>query len=531
MWQVSALRGHRETWLTSEQVNTLWSRQKISEGLWNESTASEGYQDVLASSLYEAQLPYPSIPDFVLYSRYHGDPDAPWGEFQKWFNISPRDWPVWKWLAMQRLTTGQAQTLYKRGLYSEYELNIELARIGWHNIDHQFIEELSWAIPNAMLLIQGGLIAGRSTDELIRDISIADVHPKYAQTYIDAVLTKPSTSDIIAYQLRRDPDLSTLPAELRKIGMHPDYAPILKELAYIIPPVGDIITMAVREAFTPEIAARFGQYEDFPKPFAEWAAKKGLSNEWAQRYWASHWTLPSATQGFEMLHRGAIRPDELNMLLRALDIMPFWRDKLTRIAYKRLTRVDIRRMYRVGVLTEEEVYEANIELGYGERDAKRMTDFTVKQTLETLSKFTSRDVVSAYVKRMINSSEARSLLIMLGVKSRDVSFILSTADYKRSWELTENRISGIRNLYKKKVYDLNKTEGELLKLDLPAEQVQVLMEQWYYEIKEEVPRHWTTAQVLGFAKEGLIPVSRARAELYAIGYDDEHVNIYMKSLA
>ncbi|GAI71684.1 unnamed protein product, partial [marine sediment metagenome] len=62
----------KETWLTSAQVNTLWARKKIPERFWDEVIASEGYEDVLASALYESQLSYPSIPDLVLYSRYHG---------------------------------------------------------------------------------------------------------------------------------------------------------------------------------------------------------------------------------------------------------------------------------------------------------------------------------------------------------------------------------------------------------------------------------------------------------------------------
>ncbi|GAJ24007.1 unnamed protein product, partial [marine sediment metagenome] len=166
---------------------------------------------------------------------------------------------------------------------------------------------------------------------------------KYANVYWDAVLTKPSTQDLVAYELRRDPSLNNLHNELTKVGVHPNYHPLYKELAYQIPPVADIITMAVREAFTPAIAARFGQYEDLPAPYVEWVQKKGLSKEWAERYWAAHWSLPSPQQGFEMLHRGVIGEGDLNMLLRALDVMPFWRDKLTQIAYRPLSRVDVRR--------------------------------------------------------------------------------------------------------------------------------------------------------------------------------------------
>lgn len=519
----------RETWLTSEQANKLFREGKIQEPLWTSTIASEGYEDVLGKLLYMSQAPYPSIPDLVLYSRYHGDPDAPWSEMQEWFDIPARDWPVWKWLGLQRLTTLQVQTLFRRGFIDEVDLFDRLARIGWDSYDRPLIEQLGWTIPNAMLLVQGNLHQRQSRDKILQDISIADINPDYAQTYLDAVLTKPASQDLVAYNLRKDPSLAGLDSDLQRIGIHPDFIDVYKTLAYPIPPIADIITMAVREAFSPEIAARFGQYEDYPPEFEEWATKKGLSKEWSERYWAAHWSLPSAQQGFEMLHRGVISRDNLDLLLRALDIMPFWREKLTKIAYRRLSRVDIRRMYRVGVMTETDVYEAYLELGYNERDAKRMADFAIKQTLATQSKFTARDVIGAYSKYMINRSDARSLLIDVGVKSENISYILSTAEYKRAWELTEDRIAAIRNLYKKEVYTPDKARGELLKLDMPAERVDILMEQWYVDEKDKPPRFWTTAQTLSFVNAGLITKERGIIELRNLNYDEEHIDVYLRS--
>ncbi|GAH43733.1 unnamed protein product, partial [marine sediment metagenome] len=240
-------RGHRETWLTSQQVNTLWSRKKIPEGLWNESTASEGYQDVLASALYESQLPYPSISDLVLYSRYHGEPDNPFSEFQEWFNISPREWPVWKWLGLQRLTTEQVHTLYRRELISEGEAINHFAEIGWSPENRQLIKDLNWTIPNAMLLVQGDLQQKQPLDRIKEHISIADIHPNFAQTYLDAILTKPASMDLVAYELRQDPSLSGLPEKLSQIGIHPDFIDVYRTLAYPIPPVADIITSGISD--------------------------------------------------------------------------------------------------------------------------------------------------------------------------------------------------------------------------------------------------------------------------------------------
>jgi hypothetical protein len=517
--------------MTPAATATLYQRKKIDENFFMQRFRMGGFEPIEAQFQYESMRPYPAIPDLILYSRYTGDPDNVWSTLLDIYDMSPTDFPLWEWLSFERLTTDHVQELFKRRVIEEPEFYDYLARIGYQDFERPYLAELSFVLPNAMLMVQGNLQQEQGQEKILTDITRADIHADYAQTYLDAVLTKPSTSDLIAYNLRQDPTLSDLERRLRKIGIHPAYFDVYRELAHIIPPVADIITMAVREAFSPAIAARFGQYEDFPPEFEVWAEKKGLTAEWAKRYWAAHWSLPSPAQGFEMLHRGIINQEELNLLLRALDVMPFWRDRLTKMAYSLLTRVDIRRMYGVGVLDEADVYEAYLERGYNDRDAKRMTEFTVRQTLATQSKFTSTDVISAYTKRMINRSEARSLLLDVGIKTENVDFVLTTAEYKREWELTEAKISGIRNLYKKRVYTDNAARAELLKLDLPTEQVDVLMEQWFYEVKAEPARTWTTAQTLSFIKAKIITRERGIRELQLMGYDSEHIEVYLKGAA
>ena len=519
----------KETWLTSQQANLLFQRGKITYEYWNEVLESEGYEPVIARGTYDSQMPYPSIPDFVLYGRYHGDPDSPRQAVADYFDVATLEFKVWEWLQLQRLNTLQVHTLFRRGLITDTSLDRHLAQIGWAAEDKSFIEETGWSIPNAMLLVQANLMQQKSSTEILRDISIADIHPEYAEKYLDAVLTKPSSQDIIAYELRRDPKLSQLDAELRRIGIHEEYFDLYKKLAQQIPPVADIITMAVREAFSPGIAAKFGQYQDFPQPLEEWGEKKGLSKEWTRRYWAAHWSLPSPLQGFEMLHRGAINEGELNMLLRALDVMPFWRHKLTKIAYRRVTRVDIRRMYKSGIITAKDVFDANKELGYTDRDAKRMTDFTVQWALPKHASITRSDILMAYKTRMINRADASDLLENMGEEYFHREFMLKAVDYKKGLELTELQIKGISNLYKRRVINDDTARADLLKLDLPSDEVDSLMQQWYYELKAEIPRHWTTSQTLGFVKEGLITAERGRKELVNIGYDTEHIDVYMRT--
>lgn len=523
-------RRARETWLNAPQAVTLSQRRKIEDNYFYLLTASEGYEDIAADSLYTSLLPYPTVPEIMTWARYHGDPYGTKATVWEKFDVPVDDFDLWEWLSLQKLTTIQCQSLFKRGAMTKPDFFMELGRIGWSRNDHEHIKNLSYIIPNAMLQVQGDLFQGVTDVELLKDVSIADIHPEYAQKYIDAVMTKPASQDVVAFQLRKDPELSELPKELKRIGIHPAYHSLYRELAYQIPPVADIITMAVREAFSPEIAAAFGQYEDFPPEFAEWAGKKGLSKEWSERYWAAHWSLPSAQQGFQMLHRGVITDAELHLLLRAADVMPFWRDKLIKIAYRPLTRVDVRRMYRVGVLDEKEVYESYLDQGYADKNAERMAEFTVRQTLATLSKFTSGDIIKAFSSRMINRGEAMSLLRDIGIRSEDASYIISTAEYKRIWAFTDDQIAGIRNLYKRRIYDENQARDKLARLNLPSDQIDVLMEQWYFEKVEELDATWTTAQTIKFLKRKLISPERAERELTLIGYDKEHIDVYMRDL-
>ncbi len=523
-------RGALETWLTSDQGVRLHQRMKIEDDYFKLIMNSEGYDMSIAEQLSASLIPYPSISEIMRFARYHDDPVNTRSLVWEKFRVPPDDYEMYEWLTLQVLSTDQVHKLFRREVISESNMDFFLNRIGWRDDDVGFVKELGWLIPNPMLLTQGNLQQGVGKAEIIKDIVRGDIHPDRAEQYLDAILTKPATEDIVRYTLRTDPDLSSLDERLTKIGIHPDYLDLHRELSFVIPPVADIITMAVREVFTPAIAARFGQYEDFPAQLAEWGLKKGLSKEWTERYWAAHWALPSATQGFEMLHRGVIDQGDLNMLLKAQDVMPFWRDKLTQIAFRPLTRVDVRRMFREGVLNEAGVYEAYLDNGYAPDNAKRMTEFTVRQTLSAQAKFTSTDVVAAFAKRMISKSEARSLLTELGIPSANVSYIIDKAEYKRLWDLTESRIAGIKNLYKKGVYDENEARAKLLQLNLPSDEVEVLFEQWWYEKTGELAPTWTKAETIRFAKAGTISKTRAQTELERMGYDREHVDIYIGTI-
>lgn len=195
---------------------------------------------------------------------------------------------------------------------------------------------------------------------------------------------------------------------LKRLGIRDSDIPNITDLYSIIPPIQDLIRFAVREAFSPEIARRFGQFEDFPEAVVEPASKQGLSRDWVEKYWASHWSLPSALQGFEMLHRRVIDESDLDLLLRALDVMPFWRDRLKEISFRPFTRVDVRRMHKLGVLDEEGVFSAYLDIGYDNNKARAMTEFTLLYNSRTDE--TGKDTIQVEARKQIEVAYSKGLI-------------------------------------------------------------------------------------------------------------------------
>jgi hypothetical protein len=167
------------------------------------------------------------------------------------------------------------------------------------------------------------------------------------------------------------------PAEFSRLLKALDYAPTwrekLKNIAQRIPPISDMIRFAVREVYSEDIAAELGLYDDYPAGFTDEAALHGMDLTRARQYWAAHWRLPSAQQGYRMLWRTDLGLDGLKTLLRALDYPPKWRQRLIDIAYLPLGRVDLRRMLAAGVLDRGEVKTGYKHLGYDDTNAERLT--------------------------------------------------------------------------------------------------------------------------------------------------------------
>ncbi len=359
-----------------------------------------------------------------------------------------------------------------------------------------------------------------------------DILAKLPQVVVPVI---PET-DLLTLWLRDQLPEGDLNTELAARGWTEERIEKVKLVRQIIPGVGDLISMAVREAWRDDVAERFDYDQGFELLPSEPFEAQGLSMDWVKRYWRAHWVLPSITAGYQMLHR--LRPgktdnpftrDDLETLLRTADISPFFINRLIEISFAPFTRVDLRRMFKAGVLNEQEVFEGYLDIGYDEKKARNLADFAILDARGKERDLTKGLIVSAYKRGTIERSEAISGLVELRYTALDAEFIITIADAELAKKTTDAQLDRVEFLYMEGEIDEGGVYTELGPLNLPGDQVQGLIIQW--EISKRKKRTLPTrADLEGFYRNDLIDLGALQNGLLKRRIDNEDVTLFIRQL-
>jgi hypothetical protein len=294
-----------------------------------------------------------------------------------------------------RIDIDSLQEATRRNIILPTDLSGEIAKRGFIGIDTETIEDTTW-----------------------RSLNEQELFTAFWRDKID--------------RGRFDMGLQALGYKLADHGL-------IENIKKPIPGPTDLVRMAVREAFSPEIYGKYGYHLDFPDDFAKYMKMWGYDEFWAKAFWASKWELPSVQLGYEMLHRRIIDEEGLSTLLRVADYPVYWREKMIKASYSPYTRVDARRMYGLKVLTRDQVYWSYRDIGYDDEHAKNLTEFTVRYEDENgtdkrvgYSNITQSILEQAYRKDLITLDYASTRLTKLGYTPEDINVITSLMDAKKT---------------------------------------------------------------------------------------------------
>ena len=297
----------------------------------------------------------------------------------------------------------------------------------------------------------------------------------------------------------------------------------------LLPPPQDLFTMVAKEAFEPDIYKKLGLDAEFPTEQVEWLKKQGISEDWARKYWIAHWAQPSIGQGFEMLHRGVIDLDTLDLLFRATEIPSFWRDKLTKIAYQPYTRVDVRRMHNLGTIGDEELIKAYLDLGYDAEHALNMANFTIKYNAETQQQLTRSTILNTYREGLVSRKDAVQMLKNLDYDEGLANFYLTLEDYEKEKELQKLKIENIRDQFLLNLMNEQEARSLLNQLGLLGEKTDLLIEEWNIQIYK-YQRLPSKSDLDVWLIKGVIQENEYIDTMKNLGYTWRHIQLYLTEM-
>ena len=302
-----------------------------------------------------------------------------------------------------------------------------------------------------------------------------------------------------------------------------------KKIGQFFPSPPDLIRFAVREVYSPAIRQRFLLDSDLPAEFITESKKAGLPEEQAKNYWASHWELPSASMGFEMMHRRVISEDDLSMLLKALDIMPFWREKIAQISYSPLTRVDVRRMFKLGVLDEDAVNNSYLDLGYNVDNARLMTEFTKKYESADMSDLSRTTIDKALKKGLITIDEHTDFMLMSGYLQSDIDFWQALLLFEIYESEKEAAIDNLSDLFVLGVLSIDEISLELNGMDLPSMYVEKILADMQKKTAKKI-KVASKSDLESWLKLNIIDEKDYKGSMMMLGYSTKDIERYLTEI-
>lgn len=313
-----------------------------------------------------------------------------------------------------------------------------------------------------------------------------------------------------------------------------------------LPGPGDLVRFVVREALDPKLRdeqmAGFNQEDYFDAMLSQ-----GFKREWAEAFWRAHWELPSPTQTAELVHR--LRPgrvpaslaftlDDARKLFQQADVMPRYIDQLLAITYAPMTRVDIRRVYQLGIMSYEEMVERYMDIGYDAATARYLADFTVKDLDPDERNLSLSQATVAYREGLIDAAELSGIAKDLGLADRAIELYVKTQVTIRDRQLKEKAEQRTRTLSRLALKVRRASRAgrlveedlrlELEDLDLAPPEVDAFIARHVLP-REEKARDLTVSQVLAAYKKDVRTAYQTLEDLLTLGYDRAEATILMQT--
>ena len=285
-------------------------------------------------------------------------------------------------------------------------------------------------------------LRGHISDDVMDDGLLILGYPTELREWLRLLLYVRLDPQSVITAWRRNPELyETLFKDLKDTGWTDERIAVLKEITQFIPTADEQTHWLAREVYEPEMVTRYGLDSELPNYEETDFSKVGVTPEQMSNKWKAHWEHASYMQVREMLRRGLLSLDKtmpsppttkagwetrdaegskaMFDWYRLVEIPPFWRERLTEMAFEVPTRVDVRRFWDMRTIDEERLRSIYHAQGYHGKD---LDDYVLWTKVYTAFP----DLIARFKNGWITEDDVRNTLTGLGMPAERVEEMIQT---------------------------------------------------------------------------------------------------------
>jgi len=392
------------------------------------------------------------------------------------------------------------------------------------------LERIRTTLPNPDMLIRIAYIYPDAKIEVEKLLTKYGYSDSNITKMIGAMQNLPNEDQIRIMFWRGLYDEEKAKIALKRIGYNDDNVNNIITTWTVIPGPQDLLWMVGKEAFEPDMIARYGLDAEFPEEQSSWLSMQGLSRYWQDKYWYAHWDYPSEGRVLDLLHRGLLQKEDVYEYYRVVEIPPFWRELLMQASYKSYTRVDARRMQKLGVLQVEDLLESYRWLGYDDNKAAKMTEFTLKYNQSGDKRLTLTQVQKAYKMGLLSDNDTITFLIDNDYSEQSADLILKMWQIDIETEYASEVIDTTEEHYINNRINESEAIRRLMALELPQQKIEAYIAKWDLRKVRNVKMP-SKEDCEYFYLYNIIDDSKYKTMMYEIGYSEEHIVYYLKKIS
>ena len=412
-----------------------------------------------------------------------------------------------------------------------------------------FFNKLRPVMPFDPALASYAKHTGRITDEKFKEDLLCNAWAEEKhQILYDYFKPKLSVTELLEAEKRIENLDYNVTDALKAHGYNDKEIEILRKLSWAYPSPTDFIRFAVRDVFVEDKQVKEALEAEFPEAIVPYAEKAGMTRDILMWYWKAHWELPSPTQVYEMLHR--LNPDvlairgeaykemglDVEKLKTDLETVKFylkqadydlrWRQRLIAISYNPLTRVDLRRIYQLGLISDEELVARLMEVGYTKADALKLLEFYKSLKVEKEKDLTMSQILKLFRIGEITEEECKKMLMSLGYDEAEAEFLIAIEKHKMEEEEIEDLIDVYVNQFAEGEIDEKTLTQKLDELGLRASRRDKIIQRAVRKRERQI-RMPSKEDIIKWYNAGLITEQKARELLTKINIPEEFHDLYL----